>query len=64
MIIHKGEDERLPHEGIEYYHKSKEPETIQECAMLFCWMCVHTLPLISPPDCEVRKQLYVRNNHG
>ncbi len=41
MIIHKPENKRMPHEGLEYQHKSKEPETIQECTALFCWECVH-----------------------
>jgi len=40
MIIHKLDNQKLPHEGLEYFHKSREPETYTECLELFCWLCV------------------------
>ena len=60
MIIHKPENERLPHEELEYQHKSKEPETIQECALLFCWECVH-YDLNFRLSCPIRLKLIEKN---
>lgn len=59
MIIHKPDNAKLPHEGLEYYRHSKEPETIQECAKLFCWYCIHDTRFVSGDfgNCKNRNKL-------
>ncbi len=56
MIIHKPIEKKQPHEGIEYFHKSKEPETIQECSLLHCWHCVHN-SFLGIDACKHRQKL-------
>lgn len=63
MIIHNPDSKRLPHEGLEYYHKSKEPETIQECSDLFCWYCIHYNTLV-PTTCRIRQKLREKNDYN
>ncbi len=57
MIIHKPDNLRLPHEGLEYLHKSKEPETLAECLDLFCWYCIHCGNYVFFQNCEHYKKL-------
>ena len=40
MIIHKKPEDKLPHEGLEYFFKSKEPESRADCVGMWCWECI------------------------
>ena len=53
MIIHKSIEDKQPHEGLEYHHKSKEPETFSECNDLWCWECVFD-NVLAPINCKKR----------
>jgi hypothetical protein len=44
MIVHKHAKDMQPHEGLEYFHKSKEPESVHDCVFMWCWECIFNTP--------------------
>ena len=59
MIIHKKQEDKKPHEGLEYRRKSKEPENYTDCVNLWCWECIFD-SFNTPFDCKKKNELKAR----